>query len=490
MGKGSELTWKSQGQKGKKEITISYRPHPKQAAFHKCKADVVLFGGSAGPGKTTALLWEAFMQCLESPGNHGILMRRSYPELEKSLILESLKLFPREICKYNEIKHRWTFKTRGSDSHLDFGFCKVESDVYTHQSAQYGFLGIDELTHWSYFQFSYLMSRVRTASPDIWPRIRCASNPGNIGHGWVKEYFGITKYPQGISFKPPPCEEDPQPLSRCFIQARVTDNPHLMLNDPTYISRLQLLPPPQRRMLLEGDWSSFAGKFFTEVSPDHFCQPMEIPQHWRKWRCVDYGFTAPFCCLWIAQDPSDLMYYVYKELYMTGLRDAEQAQWIKRTTFPGEHIEYTVCDPSMGAKRGGTGSSPQENYAAEDVILVPGNNQRVNGWMSVRNLLALRPNGKPGVKVFTTCRNFKRELEEAITDEANPEDLNSDGSDHAIDAFRYFCSSRPEPAPIVSTDPYSGMDMATQREWKAFHDSIKKRALQSGANRTYNLNSD
>lgn len=426
----------------------------------------MLFGGSAGGGKTKALLIEALIQMLETPGNHGVIMRRSFPELEKTVIMESFKLFPGAICKYNEIKHRWTIKTNGPDSHLSFGFCKTESDVYQHQGAEYGFLGLDESTHFSYNQFTYLLSRVRSSIPGSWPRIRCCSNPGNIGHGWHKQYFGILTQVPGVSFTPPPSEDDAAPLSRMFIPAGVRDNPYLMQNDPTYIQRLQLLPPTQRRMLLDGDWSSFSGKFFTEIGGDHFCAPFAVPPHWKRWRCVDYGFQAPFCCLWVAQDPIDQTFYVYREMYMTQLRDQEQAQWVKKAS-EGELFEYTIGDPSMSAKRGGTGQSPMEAYMNEGVPVLPGDNKRVHGWMAMRNLFALRPDGKPRMRIFNSCKNLRRELDEAITDDHCPEDINTDGEDHALDALRYFCMSRPEPSVEPKKDPYAHMDDATRREWAA-----------------------
>lgn len=338
-------------------------------------------------------------------------------------------------------------------------------------------MGFDEMTHFTWFMVQYLMTRVRSSVPGSWCRIRCASNPGNIGHGWVKKYFGIDKVPINATWTPEATAEDPQPMSRAFIPSKVTDNPYIMLNDPHYIRRLAQLPKTQRAMLLDGDWSSFEGRFFSEFGPEHIVKRFDIPKHWKVYRAVDYGFTAPFCCLWFAAD-TDGHYYAFQELYQSGLRDTQQALMIQRFS-KDMNVEYTVGDPSMGNKNS-SGTSPQENYmAAADIALVPGDNHRIPGWMALRNLLAKHPkDGKPVLQIFENCVNLKRELEEGITDSRNPEDLNTDGSDHAVDAARYFAMSRPSGSTLPEDDPYKNMDRATQSEWKAYHAKIKAMSLQ------------
>lgn len=451
-------------------MTLPYKPTDRQTAFHTCQADEALFGGSAGGGKSMALLLEGLLEMIETPGNHGILMRRTYPELEKSLILESQKLFPQALCKYNDQKHRWTIRTNGADSYLDFGFCENDGDVFKYQSAQYGYLGWDELTHSTEFQYTYLTSRVRSANPNVWARVRSATNPGNIGHGWVKKHFRITDHslPRDMVWRPEPTLEQPRPPSRAFIPAGLYDNPHLMLNDPGYEHRLRALPEIQRRMLLYGDWSVFSGQFFSEFSKEtHVCKPFEIPAHWKKYRAVDSGFTAPFACLWIAVSPEG-RHYVYRELYQTGLRDKEQAKLI--VTLSKEPVEYTVGDPAMSAKKSDSGTSAQENYLKAGVALISGSNARVPGWMCVRNLLANALDGKPYLMFFENARNVVREIEEAIHDSGNQEDVDTTGSDHAIDALRYFAMTRPSPtATPDGPDPMAGKDKATRSEWNHFN---------------------
>lgn len=794
-----------------KVIEIDYKPTAKQREFHSCPADIVLYGGAAGGGKTAALLMEAFTVCLEYPGTEVMLMRRTFPELEKSLVLKSLQMFPREICKYNDQKHKWTIKAGSKESVMWFGFCERDKDVYSYQcfsddteiltesgwklvkdvsvsekvatmnpqdrkmvylpcshtwsydyngkmvevyqkdgvsfkvtpnhnvwistakrkdlrpfhaeslpaffkipqwtiwkgkrtwkkikfsasgnrgqnisftpsqwmkflgwylsegsldkrrygisisqkcpdgrarievllkdsglkfykdrtayrfsnkklckylsqfgysydkfiptevkqytsplledlleaivdgdghwyrrrkegvfissstrliddiceiaikcgyrptvakcqrnpigspfghgdrwrvslhkrshdteglrwknlkqvdyngkvycitvppyhtvlirhrgrvswsgqSAQWSFLGIDESTHFTSTQIEYLYTRVRSVIPGANPRLRLCTNPGNIGHSWHKKFFQIGFRKSGELWQPPMVDGmTTMPPSRCFISASVYDNKYLMENDPQYVSRLEALPPAQRDMLLYGKWDVFAGQYFSEFDKEkHIIPKFDIPRHWKIYRTVDFGFNDPFVCLFIAGDEQG-HYYVFKELYQKGLRDKEQARLIDSVSkwrngngsSEDMRIEYTVGDPSMAQRSKDTGVSSQENYSREGVIVLPGSNTRIPGWMQVRNLLSIDPrNGNPWVQFFDNCPNIVREIEEAIIDENNMEDIDKNCSDHAIDAFRYFASTRPSPTEQLKKDDNAIIiDPATKKEWESY----------------------
>ena len=457
---------------------LDYKPSARQAIFHACPAEVVLYGGAAGGGKSMALLAEAWTCLREVPGSYGVLMRQSFPELERSLILKSKQLFPRSLCKYNEILHRWTIKPlqRGAaDSILDFCFaknCKEAESLY--KSAEFTFLGIDEVTLNDWDTVRFLMSRSRTSIKGAHCRIVFGSNPGGIGHFWCRQYFGMEKNEKGITamgpeivWTPEPTEDDPMPLSRCFIPAKLQDNPHI---DSSYVKKLSMLPPETRRMLRDGDWDVFEGRFFHEFTTKNIIDPFEIPKHWKIYRSVDYGYSAPFCCLWFAAAP-DGHFYVFREIYMKGLRDIEQAQSIKAQS--PENVEYTIGDPSMRNKNA-SGTSPAENYMTYGNIAVyPGDNDRPKGWMACRNMLALHPDGTPILKVFASCRKFIGEVQDAVYGEKKDgqelDDINIHSRrDHAIDAWRYFASSRPMLPEERKVDPYANLDEASRREWRGY----------------------
>src|SRR5437763_7906270 len=153
--------WLSERRKIKERQRASkgYDPFPRQREFHDSLAKYRLFGGAAGPGKTKALLWEAIFQALDIPGVDTLLLRRTYPELESSLLTYFRRDVPRDFYRsYNEAKHVVTWH---NGSTTRFGYCRNENDVYQYQGAEFLFIGIDELTHFTLKQWQFLTSRNR-----------------------------------------------------------------------------------------------------------------------------------------------------------------------------------------------------------------------------------------------------------------------------------------------------------------------------------------
>jgi phage terminase large subunit len=235
-------------------VTLAYAPFPKQQQFHASSAKYRLFGGAAGPGKSKALLMEAILQAHEHAGANTLLLRRTFPELEQSLLLYFRRDVPRELYRsFQDSKHlvRWW-----NGSTTRFGYCLRENDVYQYQGAEFLFLGIDELTLFTLGQWQFLTSRNRCPVPGAFPCMAGATNPGNIGHAWVKSLW--------IDKQSAPGMEQPEeydPVDYDFIAARVGDNP-IYAADENYLKTLRALPSHLRRAFLEGDWDGFAGQYF------------------------------------------------------------------------------------------------------------------------------------------------------------------------------------------------------------------------------------
>lgn len=427
---------------------MSYTAQPKQLAFHFSEADETLYGGAAGGGKSAAILWDAIEFCLAYDKVRCAIFRRTYPELEKSIIFEFLKQVNVKRYRYSKQEHRVIFKQTGSV--LEFNHCQYEQDVYKFQSAEYDRLYFDELTHFTQFIYSYLLSRLRTIRPDIHPQVKSGSNPGNVGHLWVNNRFIAGAKPNTIV--PRIDEESGAEYSTMFIPAKVSDNRFIMDNDPSYVGRLMRLPEDERKALLDGDWNAFKGQFFKEWKTKyHVCEPFDIPSNWKRFRCLDWGYRNPSCCLWLAVNP-DGRVYVYRELYQANLTDGELAHKILDMSGT-EEISYTVADPSLWSiTQFERGESIAMRLMENGVELIKGDNGRMSGANVVRSYLELlkvkrgtRWFKQPTLTFFSNCQHCISTIPALIFDKNNSEDVDTSGDDHAYDALRYGLMSRPMP---------------------------------------------
>jgi predicted phage terminase large subunit-like protein len=223
---------------------IPHKPTPKQAEF-LLKAELeALYGGAAGGGKSDALLMGA-LQWVAVPSYSALVLRRTYSDLAKSgaLMDRAKEWLYHTAARPKDGGKRWVFP---SGSTLEFGYLDAETDKYQYQSAEYQYIAFDELTQFSEGQYTYLFSRLRKAEGcEIPLRMRAGSNPGGIGHEWVKRRF-IT--PAWLI------------VDRVFVPARLADNPYL--DQKAYLASLQELDPITRAQLLAGDWDAYEGGRF------------------------------------------------------------------------------------------------------------------------------------------------------------------------------------------------------------------------------------
>ena len=278
---------------------LTYAPFAKQCDFHKSPAKYRLFGGAAGPGKSMALLMEAVVQANDNRGSNTLLLRRTFPELEQSLLLYFRKEIPRELySSFNDSKHVVTW-LNGSTTR--FGYCAAENDVYQYQGAEFLFIGIDELTLFTLRQWQFLTSRNRCPIARTFPNMAGATNPGNIGHAWVKSLW-IDKQP-AAGMENPECYD---PSDYDFISARVHDNP-IYAADQNYLKTLAALPSHLRRAFLDGDWEVFAGQYFDNFDVTRHtarAETIDWKPWWPRWISIDWGFEHPSATYWHAAAPS------------------------------------------------------------------------------------------------------------------------------------------------------------------------------------------
>lgn len=427
---------------------MPYTAQPKQLSFHFSEADETLYGGAAGGGKSAAILWDAIEFCLAHEKVRCAIFRRTYPELEKSIIFEFLKQVNSKLYRYSKQEHRVIFKQTGSV--LEFNHCQYEQDVYKFQSAEYDRLYFDELTHFTLFIYSYLLSRLRTTRADIKPQVKSGSNPGNVGHLWVNNRFIAGAKVNTLINRVD--EETGVEFTTMFIPAKVSDNKYIMENDPSYVGRLLRLPEDERKALLNGDWNAFKGQFFKEWNPKyHVRQAFDIPDGWKRYRCLDWGYRNPSACLWLAVDP-DGRVYVYRELYQAGLTDGELASKILDLS-GNENISYTVADPSLwSVTQYEKGESIAMRLMENGIEVIKGDNSRISGANVVRaylELLSIRRGSRSfkqsTLVFFSNCQHCIATIPALIFDKNNSEDVDTNGDDHGYDALRYGLMSRPMP---------------------------------------------
>ena len=170
---------------------VIWQPQPKQIQFKQRGEYECLYGGAAGGGKSDALLAEALRQ-VDIPHYRAIIFRKTYPQLteliDRSQAIYSMA-YPK--AKYNDSKHVWTFP---SGAKIYFGSMQHTKDRTNYQGKRYDFIAFDELTHFTWDEYSYMFSRNRPSKSPKSNRktrvyIRASANPGGIGHGWVKERF-------------------------------------------------------------------------------------------------------------------------------------------------------------------------------------------------------------------------------------------------------------------------------------------------------------
>lgn len=448
---------------------IVWSPQPKQIEFLSRPEYEALYGGSAGGGKSDALLMEALRQ-VHIPHYRGLILRKTYPQLSE-LIDRAYILYKAAYPKatYNASQHRWTFP---SGSQIWFGSMQHVADRINYQGKRYDYIAFDELTHFTWDEYAYMFSRNRASGAGTRVYMRAATNPGNIGHGWVKERFvtpapPLTPIIEDASYVDEKGQKHSIKRSRIFVPATVFDNQKLLEDNPEYVASLALLPEAEKQALLYGSWDSFSGQVFREWRNDpehyidqkwtHVIEPFKVPRHWTIYRGFDFGFAKPFSVGWYAVDEDGRLYRI-AEYYgctstpNTGLQiePHEIAKNIKEfeendPNLRGRQI-IGIADPSIWDESRGQSIATMMAASPNFVMWNPGDNKRIPGKMQCHYRLAFDDDGMPMFYVFNTCKHFIRTIPSLVYDERKVEDINTTQEDHIYDEWRYVCMANPIPA--------------------------------------------
>lgn len=453
--------------------------HPRQGDAFDSEATEILYGGAAGGGKSHLLRLAAILWCMMIPGLQVYLFRRTFPDLWKNH-MEGPSGFPALLAPLMAAKRVSINLSDGvvafpNGSKIFLCHCQYEKDVIKYQGAEIHLLLMDELTHFTQKIYRFLRGRVRLGGlkvpaeyKHLFPRIICGSNPGGVGHNWVKSSWVDMAAPMAIVRM----DKKEGGMLRQYVPALLDDNPTLKENDPDYEDRLEGLGDPNLvKAMKTGDWNIVSGGMFDDVysSTVHELEPFPIPFSWRIDRAFDWGSSKPFSVGWWAESDGT----------EATLPDGRKKAWPKGTLFriaewygwngqANEGCKMLAVEVARGIRerekdypwgiRVQPGPADNSIFDAENGVCIaddmlkhgvrwersdksPGS--RKTGWEAMRKMFKAakkHPMEEPGLFVFNNCRDgFIRTVPTLPRDERKTDDVDTDAEDHAGDEVRYRC---------------------------------------------------
>lgn len=463
---------------------VMFKPYAKQQYFLSSNLDEILYGGARGGGKTYALIHDAALhvrrwhyddknnividsQSIDYPDYTCLLLRRKYSDLV-------VNFKPVSDYVYKQLGGVWRDKERHylfpSGARIYLAYCDEYRDVEKYIGGNFTYLGIEEVNQFPEQWVQDIGTSVRSSNPELKPFKRYTTNPGGIGHMWLKRRFvdpmppviGDMKHSvqHNISYNqlnPAPSVLDDDGNSRWYIPATVFDNDALVKNDKKYVSMLKSLTGVKRKMWLNGEWDEMSGVFFNEWNPSYHVMSsddfdLEYAKHnGRIYRCIDYGTSNPFVCIFAWVD-NDGRVVLFDELYEVGLTPTLQASlMVERMRYLGleeKDVYNTIVDPSMKVAAHDSGQRLKsvieiyQDNGIEHIVL--GNNRRIIGWSVFRDFLRIddpdRETGDsiPYLRVCDSCTHTIESIGTLTTSDKDIEDIDTDGDDHCADAIRYL----------------------------------------------------
>jgi len=445
---------------------VAWKPNPgPQAAFLACPVREILYGGAKGGGKTDAIGPKA-LKHIERYGQWAtvLILRENYPQLTE--IMERM----RPLClllggRYNKVEKTWRFP---SGARIIFGHLSDGADPYWGQ--EYSLIIIDEVTRTIKTESDYLklLGSLRN-SHGIPCSVVLTSNPGGEGHNWVKARF-MSAPPLTV------IKDERTGLERVFIPARLEDNPQL---GPEYRLQLEQMGEAERRAFLEGDWSAFEGSVFKLEQGIHIWTWAQFrertgkdrpPKEWTRFRSMDWGYAKPFGIYWYAVDYEGRA-YVYREWYgiakdgkgqfipnegarLAPEKVAEKIAAIEQNAAEAIASGWTGPDLFFEVRQDQAGGKKIVDHFTEKGLFweawTASSGSRVAGKMALHQRLDYERGDDgsileyPGlIFIAEECPHAIRTIPALEYDEHQPEQVDTDGEDHAYDSISGFCKMKP-----------------------------------------------
>lgn len=423
--------------------TATWKPHEGPQEFSLMQpADVfeTLYGGARGGGKTEAgIVW--ISEPIDHPRYQGLVVRRNADDLSDWVRRSKWMLRATGL----ETAYKPPIFRFPSGAIVVTGHLK-DAEAYTkYQGHEYHRILIEELTQIpTEDRYLQLISSCRSTVDGLDPQVFSTTNPGNVGHGWVKRRF-IDPGQPNVPFTDPETG-----MNRIFIPSTIDDNPTLKEKDPNYVKRIEALKkvdPMLYRAWRFGDWDVFIGQMFGEWRREKHVLTALPPglklQDCRRVMAFDWGYSNPACMVWLAVTPPDRngvqFVYCYREVYVTE-KSAEQWGKMLKVFNQYDPVEYAVLPHDCFARKHdeNTVASTIAKWCPELSIkegrtLVT--DARANRAAMTHQMLSDSPYGIPYLQILANCTNLIRTLPELVRDDGNPEVVDKNGEDHSFDAL-------------------------------------------------------
>jgi Terminase large subunit, T4likevirus-type, N-terminal len=471
------------------EIVREWKPFRRQKEFISLPFSIfeALYGGSAGGGKSDCIvLLPLLYQFHLHPRYKGIILRRTFPDLEQEIILRSHQWYPAAGGSYSEQKRRWTFPSGAVQA---FGHAEHKEDIRKYDSSEYNLASFEELTHFIDFQYLYLIgSRVRSSSSDLPAIVRNSSTPGNIGHSFVRRRF-VDPAPEGGKIILDPLKPK---LKRIFVRSFPHDNPYL---DPNYIHRLDALPEAEKQAKL-GNWYVFQGQAFDNFRPEgplpdepenanHVVDDFKVPDYWPKIAAIDWGGGSAGTYSAIANISPDGKVFISDEMHYENAPISTWATEIGKCLEEKSSVVRLKLDSNAWNTLGEENTIAEQFYKYSKYRPEPadkGKGSRISGRILLQEFLrfAQKPARKvvrndfdpelaekilrfhgvrkyeeyleffkpeepetnlPRLQIFRSCRKLIETIPLCVYDENNPSDVKAFDGDDPYDCLRYLLRS-------------------------------------------------
>jgi|GEM_PF-3528902 len=456
-------------------VVLNFTPFERQEEFLVSTEKRILYGGSAGGGKSAALVMKAFLYASTFKGAHVGLFRESIKQAKESLYYKWLEFIPEKDPKTG--RRIWTWRAsenqfiiEATGSRVSLNYMESYGDAQKYQGVEFDVIGIDELTKHDKMTIDFIITRLRSGKG--YPtQFLGTSNPGSKGHLWVKKLFidatdnGTKRVIKKVKNKFGKILQ----TSYRYIKSTLYDNPYLVGSD--YEATLLEMPEHLQRMFLYGDWDIADGQFLTNFQPkEHIYEPGEITieSHWKCNLHMDWGHNDAFKVGFTFHD-EDGFAFTDKVLQGNRMNLEDVCDEILKgiSTYGFDlNIQGIVLPHDMFRQKdtyvrdgkgdiiGSTSAEIVETLTGLTILRAPTRpGVRVEGWRKVHRLMYFNRDKlekqyeeglidfkdiRPKWRINSQCVETIEEIKTIVTDPNNPEDIQPNQEDHGVDMIRYY----------------------------------------------------